>query len=87
MSRLLQSYCEEVTAGIDQATADANALLPITAQLISSCTSNDTLAAVVAEGIGAGHPVPELLQQLQVQRRQRQRQELLQQQREVLSVE
>eukprot|EP00878_Enallax_costatus_P025175 GHUV01026908.1.p1 GENE.GHUV01026908.1~~GHUV01026908.1.p1 ORF type:complete len:418 (+),score=116.02 GHUV01026908.1:150-1403(+) len=84
----VESYCEEVSAGIDQATEDANALLPITAKLISSCSSSSehTLAAAVA-GVGAGNPVPELLQQLHMQQRQQQQQEQLQHEREVLSVE
>uniref|UniRef100_A0A383VJ70 Uncharacterized protein n=1 Tax=Tetradesmus obliquus TaxID=3088 RepID=A0A383VJ70_TETOB len=41
----LESYCDEVKAGINQATADANALLPITLKLtggkVSDCLPGD----------------------------------------------
>jgi hypothetical protein len=68
----LQSYCDEVEAGINQATYDANTLLPITLKLtggkVSDCLPSAAAMqlpapAAAAAAVAAGQGLP--LQQLQ----------------------
>jgi hypothetical protein len=74
----MQKYCDEVEAGINQATEDANALLPITLKLtggkVSDCLpSADALqmpaptAAATALAVGPGLPLQQLQQVQQAQ--------------------
>jgi membrane protease subunit (stomatin/prohibitin family) len=86
---VLQSYCDEVQAGINQATTDANTLLPITLKLtggkVSDCLPSAaemqlpsaTANAAAAVGNGQGLPLQQV-QQLQQLQQVQQAQQLVQ---------
>jgi hypothetical protein len=84
----MQKYCDEVEAGINQATEDANALLPITLKLtggkVSDCLPNAAAlqmpaptAAATAVAVGPGLPLQQV-QQLQQLQQVQQAQQLVQ---------